>query len=194
MHVAESMLSEYPVHLVTAHGSHLYGLAHADSDDDVFIVADIPMNRPVAQTDGVDDRTIVPLNAFFASCWDGEPKALEALWSPVAERSPLLAEFARSFRVSGYKAEAHVRSRISRYRRTYLADEAPESLKAFKFRRHSLRLTLQLRSINDTGCFNPVLNANSRELINRLAADYSDPEQFAKLADAWLGWAIAPSY
>lgn len=191
MQIAQSMLDEHPVHLRTCHGSNLYGLVHADSDEDVYVVADIPMTRPVQKTDGFDDQTIIPLDAFYAACWDGEPKALEALWSPSAELSPVLTEFARSFKASGYKAELHVRSRISRYRRTYLTTEAPESFKAFKFRRHSLRLAIQLRSINDCGRFNPVLNRNSRDLINRLAADYTDPEAFDTLMDAWMSWATA---
>jgi predicted nucleotidyltransferase len=182
MHKALSWLKDAEVHLVTVHGSHLYGLAHADSDNDMYTVADLPMYRPVQSVDGDDDNTIVPLDAFFDACWHGQPKALEALWSPTAVKSPLLVEFSRTFRVgSGTAQDSFRRTREHLFR--------GENINKMKSRRHALRLAVQLRSIMETGRFNPVLNDHTKFLLTRVATRYDTQETFIPVMNAWFDWA-----
>ncbi len=182
MHKALSWLETAEVHLVTVHGSHLYGLAHADSDDDMYTVADLDMSRAVQAVMGKDDMTIVPLDAFMDACWYGQPKALEALWSPQATMSPMMAEFARSFRLGSGTAQ-----RSFRRTREHLLQTG--NIDKMKKRRHALRLAIQLRSVMETGRFNPELNAHTKALITRIANTYTTAETFIPVMEAWFDWA-----
>ena len=170
------------VHLVTVHGSHLYGLAHAASDDDTYTVADLPMARPVQGVAGDDDTTIVPLDVFMDACWRGQPKALEALWSPYADTSPMMAEFSRTFRVgAGIAQDSFRRTREHLFREG--------KIDVMKNRRHALRLAVQLRGIMERGRFNPKLNAHTKALLTRIATEYDTAETFLPVANAWFDWA-----
>lgn len=182
LHKAMSWLETAEVHLVTVHGSHLYGLAHADSDDDMYTVADLSMSRAVQGVTGKDDNTIVPLDVFMDACWSGQPKALEALWSPHATTSPMMAEFARTFRVGAGTAQDSFR-RTSEH---FFRDGKIESMKN---RRHALRLAVQLRGIMESGRFNPELNAHTKSLLTRIATEHDTAEKFLPVAHAWFDWA-----
>jgi hypothetical protein len=182
MHKARRGLQAADIHLETVHGSHLYGLAHADSDDDMYVVADLPMERAVQSTDGQDDLTIVPLDVFFFSCWRGQPKALEALWSPQAQMSPMMAEFARTFRVGAGTAQ-------DSFRRTREHLFQSGNIEKMKNRRHALRLAIQLRSIMETGRFNPELNARTKSLLTRIATQHQTAGTFIPVMNAWYDWA-----
>lgn len=182
LHKAMSWLETAEVHLVTVHGSHLYGLAHADSDDDMYTVADLSMSRAVQGVTGKDDNTIVPLDVFMDACWRGQPKALEALWSPRAVMSPMMVEFAHTFRVGvGTAQDSFRRTREHLFR--------DGKVEVMKNRRHALRLAVQLRGIMERGRFNPELNAHTKSLLTRIATEYNTAETFLPVAHAWFDWA-----
>ena len=73
----------------TIHGSHLYGTAHANSDNDTFTVyANEPRTRArwAKQHVGEDEDTLkTDLSTFMQYCDKGVPQYLEALWSTMAE-------------------------------------------------------------------------------------------------------------
>lgn len=149
--------------LRTVHGSRLYGLAHADSDRDAYVVV-ADRSRARQHLRGKDDWLVLGLDHFLSQCAKGVPQALEAMFSPVAESGPL-----DSFR-AGYRVGEPA------FRRTYL-----RTIKSFalagvehddaKRRRHALRLMLNLDEGLRTGRFNPRLTHRQADWVRTTAAD-----------------------
>jgi len=75
--------------LHTIHGSRLSGLNRPDSDWDWYTVVDKGRSRQVI--DGNQDNLTLTLDDFLRMVADGEPQALTALWSPLAETDPRYA-------------------------------------------------------------------------------------------------------
>lgn len=171
-------ITDAPLLLRTVHGSRLYGLAHENSDYDWYFVYDVELNRGNQSVHGDYDETVVPVRLFMEQLAEGMPKALEAFFSPFAERSPVLQELHRSYRVG---ATAAIRG-TRRVMRAYARDTG------FKNQRHALRSTLQLRDMMEYGRFNPVLTPERIALLNREAA--VDSEDFPEKAERWLSWAV----
>ena len=67
--------------LRSIHGSHLYGLAHANSDNDTYIVVDQGTRRAKQKIVGKEDVTVLTLGEFARQIHKGVPQALEALYS-----------------------------------------------------------------------------------------------------------------
>jgi len=137
----------------TRHGSHLYGLAHAESDEDWFTVV-AKKDGTTAHTrkkyathsvvDGLDS-VVVDFGTWLVGCEKGVPQFLEAMFSqqPEVDR---IANFRASFRVGTGVYQTYLRT---------IKSFAMED--TFKHKRHALRLALNMNSIRGTGRFNPTL-------------------------------------
>lgn len=143
--------------LKTIHGSRLYGLAHADSDYDFYEIHDQGRTRQAISGD--DDRTRIGLSAFMRQADAGTPQALEAMFSELADPSPLDA-LRRSYTANTAAAANRYRSTI---RSHLLGDQT------YKRRRHGLRLALNLNDLLTTGRFNPTLSDSAAATISDLA-------------------------
>jgi len=155
----------------TPHGSHLYGLNHADSDEDFYSV----YRREVKRTnhtrykwakqsivDGVD-TVRVDFGTWVRWCDKGVPQALEAMFSPV----PIVDE------ISAYRAAYRVG--ITNMRDTYyrtMDNFVQEG--SIKRKRHALRLFLNLRQANRYGRFNPRLTARQKFWVEQVAQRFDD--------------------
>lgn len=152
--------------LLTQTGSKLYGLNHATSDNDTYrIIPTIQNNRKrnAKQTiKGGEDEIIIDFKTFAQFAYDGQPQALEAMFSPIAT-----IDHMASFRENFY-AGLNQDAMIGRYRKTITKFAHGN----FKHRRHALRLTLNLEeAISNRGRFNPRLSEADRTMITEMAMD-----------------------
>lgn len=154
----------------TIHGSRLYGLNHANSDEDFYtVVTKTPVDsrwgrqtraRYAKQTtQNGEDSMVVDFGTWVEMCRNGVPQALEAMFSemPIEDR---IEDFRRGFRVG-----TEVYARYFRTIKSFaLADDSTG-----KKRRHALRLALNLRDIGRYGRFNPTLSAEDARYITFMA-------------------------
>jgi predicted nucleotidyltransferase len=170
----------------TVHGSRLYGLAHADSDDDFYTVVskDQTDNRWGRQTkaryakqkiSGNEDSMVVDFGTWVEMCKNGVPQALEAMFSDMALEDNI-AEFRRSFRAGPTAWE--------RYYRTIKSFALAED-DSIKKRRHALRLALNLSEMARTGRFNPTLSAEDARYVTNMATKSHDDVYGLALCLAW---------
>lgn len=145
--------------LRTIHGSHLYGLAHAGSDMDVYEVIATERGkrkRNIKQTinEGLD-KTVVDMSTFMHMVDECVPQALEALWTPVAEIDEI-NPFRTQYRVNRTKMrDVYVRTALNFARH----DDV-------KRKRHALRLLLNLGSALEFGKFNPRLTPLDKIILS----------------------------
>lgn len=133
--------------LRTIHGSHLYGLAHAGSDTDFYVVVDSGKTRQTI-SDGIDTNTI-PFDKFVDLCFKGVPQALEAMFSQIADVDEI-SYFRSGWRAAGSEV-------IDTYRRT-IKSLSLDDRHVQKYRRHAVRMAYNLNDIVRTGRFNPTLD------------------------------------
>lgn len=181
--------------LHTIHGSHLYGLAHANSDIDSYSIfignpegtfgehgMDTATTKKYAkQTFDQDGNDILKmhLSRFLNNAAEGSPQALEALFSPYAEFDPRYEAFFQGLRPSMELARARYRRTIINFAfkhggrsSTRAQREQKNDRERYKLARHSLRLTLNLNDLMRYGRFNPALSAEQAEYISELAQCY----------------------
>lgn len=145
--------------LRTVHGSHLYGLAHAESDKDIYEVIQTKRTtrkRNIKQTivNGVD-KTVVDLSTFMHMVDECVPQALEALWTPVADVDNINA-FRTQYRVNRAKMkEVYIQTALNFAQK----DEV-------KPKRHAIRLLLNLGAALEYGKFNPQLSNMDKFIIS----------------------------
>lgn len=136
--------------LVTIHGSHLYGLNHADSDLDFFrVVASRPRARVFVR--GGFDYVEFGLDQYMENVFNGSHQSVEAMFSPLAYIHPQYRPMFDNIRVTGADA-------FARYRRTIHSFSHGD----LKKRRHAVRLGFNLASLQETGRFNPVMTLDER--------------------------------
>lgn len=164
----------------TMHGSHLYGLNHATSDQDFYTVisrGSRGAKRKYAKQsikDGIDSMT-VDLSTFMYYCEQGVPQALEAMFAPAeAVEVDMIEALRRGYHVNTAKA-------TQRYRRTIRNFAEGD----FKKRRHAARLYLNMLEFQKTGRFNPRLNEEEKEYCTFIAL--RGPDQFGFWLDNALG-------
>lgn len=148
--------------LTTTHGSRLYGLAHATSDQDTYTVfTDAPDNLRHQSLKGADDQFWISLDQFLLLCADGTPQALEAMFSPMATCSPLMEAYRATYR-------APLGAMRMKYRRTVANFAEGDTLKK---RRHALRLALNLTDAERLGGrFNPTMTAERAAWLTATAS------------------------
>lgn len=181
MTTPDPKLLEEATLLLTHGGSILYGLNHANSDEDFYrVVKDefywqaigaYPSGKPkmlIAQhiNNGIDELT-VSFKTFSILAMKGSPQTLETMFSQLATIDRL-AEFRKD-----YFAGMGPDSMIERYRQTIHRF----CYGTFKQRRHALRLSINLtESMTNGGRFNPTLTPEQAAFITATAK--SSPEQF----------------
>lgn len=147
-------------------GSHLYGLAHANSDTDVYTVVDaVPTrkrNGVIATITEDLDTKIVDLSTFLRFADSGQPQALEMMFhqSPIFV-GPLMASYRAGYRANIGHMDSHYRNIINRL-----------DLRLVKHRRHGIRLALNLAQARRLGGrFNPALSDDDLALVRAWGAD-----------------------
>lgn len=154
----------------TVHGSALYGLAHKDSDLDVYEVYEGSAARLVhdyqARLTGPGLDTVRgSVEAFVRRAASGAHQSVEAMFSRQKEWAPGMFEkwgaYVEGFRVTGGEA-------FAKYERTIRSFCYSD----FKRRRHAVRLAFNLHSLRKHGKFNPELDGIQITLANRLAELY----------------------
>ena len=165
----------------TVHGSHLYGLAHENSDDDFYSVVNTVKKNKIKYAkqsivDGIDQMT-VDWGTWVNMCQAGVPQALEAMFS----QKPLFeAEGIREFRAA-FRMGSQARDRYYRTIDNFMAE--PD----VKKNRHGLRLALNLRDGLKYGYFNPTLTPR-QALWTTYHAKYTPLDDLREMA---LGMANA---
>ena len=146
----------------TVHGSHLYGLAHAESDNDFYTVLDKVKNarakyaKQTISDDGTDSM-VVDFGTWLDQCVSGVPQALEAMFS----NSPLvddISHFRSAYRVSTGASERYLRTITN-----FVFTQDP------KRKRHGLRLALNMYDFTRAGRFNPTLTPNEVDFVTEQA-------------------------
>lgn len=88
LQIREAELAKSRSILRTIHGSHLYGLAHSESDIDTYEVVLGCSKNFAWNRNEEEDANHIHLNRFQQAVENGAPQALEALFSPEAEIAP----------------------------------------------------------------------------------------------------------
>lgn len=149
----------------TIHGSKLYGLSHADSDDDYYRITPTryvtrKLNAKHKIT-GDEDVVTVDFASFTKLCQEGSPQALEAMFSRKA-----VSPFFESYRKNWFASDPNV---VAKYIRTIHSFSLNETEKQEKYRRHALRLSFNLDELVHTGRFNPTLSPQQVRIVKTLA-------------------------
>lgn len=166
----------------TPHGSKLYGLSHANSDDDFFIISptryvarkvgsQARRNQASQKFEGNNDIVAMDFKTFTNLADEGVPQALETMYSRAA-RSDYFEEFRQSYFCSSPAV-------VHRYMKTIKSFSMTEK-DPFKRHRHALRLALNLEEIVYTGRFNPTLTTENASRITRYAG-YDREKYFTEL-------------
>lgn len=198
MHMNRKEALEAGTLLLTPNGSRLYGLAHANSDEDYYRVVlddyfhDAVGKAPtgnrnrlihhVVNENGVDELT-VGFGTFARLAFDGTPQTLETMFS-----------------------QQSIIDRLEEFRHAYYASTGPDSMRDayrrtihrfiygnFKARRHALRLSINLEeAMRSGGRFNPTLTAEQATYIT--AAASSNPEEYIRTIEDINHYQISDSY
>lgn len=147
----------------TVHGSHLYGLAHADSDLDVYYVYEGTGTKLSQSMAGQDDSVRGSLDAFLQRAYTGSHQSVEALFSERKEYAPGMYEKYGHMLDNLYIGGAEV---YAKYERTIKKFSHSED---FKRRRHACRLSLNLHTLRNYGRFNPELSQPAITLCDNYA-------------------------
>lgn len=149
--------------LRTLHGSRLYGLSHSDSDYDWFEIYGWEKGRGRQRIAGTDDRTKTSYDRFMRYCEKGVPQYLEAMFSNVAEIDNMPFDRRKYY----HPGMTSVRDTYLRTIKSFWMSGVEEN--SFKKRRHSMRLVLNLRSLEEYGRFNPTLTPEEAAWVNHHA-------------------------
>jgi hypothetical protein len=148
----------------TVHGSHLYGMAHEDSDMDIYEVYEgqgTHLNQTI--TEHGLDICVGTLEAFTRRANSGSHQSAEALFSPVkeftSEGAARYGAYLAGFRITGSEVFAKYERTIHKF-----------CFGDFKRRRHAARLALNLADLRLYGRFNPRLTQANIEAITFVAA------------------------
>lgn len=171
----------------TVHGSRLYGLAHANSDEDFYTIvtkrqADTRVGRQTKaryakQTIiGDEDSMTVDVGTWLEMCRSGVPQALEAMFSDMPVGDDRLADLRAAYRTGPETWE--------RYYRTIKSFALQED-ETTKKRRHALRLALNLNQMARTGRFNPTLSLEDARYISAMAHKSHEDVYGLGLCLAW---------
>lgn len=183
--------------LLTPTGSHLYGMAHAGSDQDFYrITPDTYFWNAIGASptgnrkrmarqhinNGIDEITLA-FGTFARFAFDGIPQALEAMFSEQCIIDEL-TEFRNSF-----YAGTGMDSMREKYRKTIRSFAHGD----FKQRRHALRLSINLEeAMQSGGRFNPTLKPEQITTITEMAA--SNPASFIKGLESLNRYEIASNF
>lgn len=157
----------------TVHGSHLYGLAHENSDRDVFFVTDSKRrkSRHSFHEELGFDQVRVGLATFLRRVQEGSHQSVETLFSPYKVwHQEEYREMIEGYRVSGPEVFAKYERTIKNF-----------CYGDFKRRRHACRLSLNLYDPRGMGFFNPVMTELDKKFANEYARLLQGDDLVAKL-------------
>ena len=161
---------------VTPHGSHLYGLAHEDSDMDIYEVYDGKGQKLTQTTDGIDDYVRGTLEAFVNRAHTGSHQSVEALFSKQKKWEPGMyekyGEYVEGMRITGAEVFAKYERTIKKF-----------CYGDFKRRRHACRLALNLDGLRKHGRFDPELMQMEVKWCETYAKLYEGDELWRKLTE-----------
>jgi hypothetical protein len=149
--------------LGTVHGSRLYGLSHPGSDYDWFDVYGWEKGKARQKIAGEQDRTRTSYDRFMRGCEKGVPQFLEAMFSQQAHHDEM--PFDRNLYY--HPGLTNVRDVYQRTIKAFWMEGTEQD--SFKLRRHSMRLVLNLRSMQESGRFNPTLTPEQVLWVNHHA-------------------------
>lgn len=150
----------------TPHGSRLYGLAHAGSDNDTFVVHPSSARRARQTISGGEDLMRMNFEYFLQHAAIGSHQSLEAMFSKQATVDHF-SELRADFRAAGPEV-------MDRYLRTAKKFATSDS---YKKRRNALRLLLNLRDIERYGRFDPTLSERQVKLVSESAHEGEFPSE-----------------
>lgn len=153
----------------TLHGSRLYGLAHADSDHDVYEVYTGKGRSLLQRTDGTDDSVKGTLDAFLQRAYTGSHQSVEALFSKKKVWEPGMFEMYGPMIESLYIEGGEVFSKYERTIKKFCYSD-------FKRRRHACRLSINLRDLRKYGRFDPTLTETQALLASGYANNFEGDE------------------
>ena len=135
----------------TVHGSHLYGLAHASSDRDVYYVYEGSGRNLRHTMKGDDDSVRGTLDAFLERAYTGSHQSVEALFSQKKDWAPGMFERYGAMLNRLYIEGGEV---FAKYERTIKKFAYSDNIKK---RIHAARLSINLRELRRHGRFDPTL-------------------------------------
>lgn len=154
----------------TAHGSHLYGLAHAGSDRDYMVVYN-DSRRAVHKVNGSEDVVRVGIYDLVEKAQGGSHQFLEGVFSQQKEwQDETFRPFLEALRVPG----SSIAPKYIRTIKRLCHDD-------FKFRRHAVRLSFFLDDLREFGRASPTLSAERIERANELATLHKEGDLFRVL-------------
>lgn len=163
----------------TVHGSRLYGMAHSQSDHDVFTVttANRTRARHTITENGRVDHVSVGLDTYLKRVFEGSHQAVEALFSPYKEwggsdSAHFFRPYLEGLRITGSTV-------FEKYERTIKSFCYGE----FKQRRHAVRLSWNLAGLRSEGRFNPVMSPASVAIATWTAEEFEGDELWKRLSD-----------
>jgi predicted nucleotidyltransferase len=155
--------SRYEVLFKTRHGSFLYGLNHAGSDEDFFTVVSKVKSRKAKFSRqsivGGIDTTMIDLGTWLHYCEAGVPQSLEAMF---ASGDNVLVDNIAPLRL-GYRAGTQTWDRYLRTIKSFAMEDT------YKTKRHALRLALNLAELRGSGRFNPTLTQEQKSWVGLFA-------------------------
>lgn len=156
----------------TVHGSRLYGLNHAGSDEDWYSVI-LGLSKTTQKISDNQDIIAMDYSTFLSQAEKGVPQALESMFSTrvVFDHIP---SFRRNF-VPNYG------STIDTYGRT-IRGFARSSKDSLKRQRHAIRLTLNLDKLWKTGRFDPTLDTTEVAVVRSLEHVMDSEELISQLS------------
>lgn len=149
----------------TVHGSHLYGLAHGESDLDVYNVYEGKSLKLRQSMSGKDDSVRGTLDAFLARAYTGSHQSVEALFSKQKVWAPGMQEMYGPMLDRLYIEGGEVYAKYERTIKKFCHED-------FKRRRHAARLTFNLQMLRTYGRFDPTLTEFEVELCDMYATNY----------------------
>ena len=161
------------------HGSYLYGLAHSQSDIDLYrvILTEDKHYNSHKVYGGQWDFTVLSLDRFVDQVNKGVPQALEALYAQHAYHHSDYWHYLRGLRPDRYTVAAT-------YWRTALNFAEGD----YKSKRHALRLALNLFDFMRDGFFDPRLSDAEITLVNTYAR--FDTKEFRVFIRSYLEYSL----
>lgn len=158
----------------TEHGSHLYNLAHTDSDYDFYEVYYYPYQyepkrKASQQIINQIDTTRVSLDRFTSLCFKGVPQSLETLFSPEECWSDVHNDWYIISHNIKTNLKFHMPEIMDTYHRTswnFYKDGTDKKIK------HAFRLLINASELREACEMNPRLNARQVGELNGLVNSF----------------------
>ena len=162
--------NDFPIALATQHGSKLYGMDNAGSDDDWYLVLDDSMSSRRAlskqRKSGDDDRMLISMQQFIELIAEGSHQALEAKFSPFAYKAPVPYEAMINKTIPSNVGVGHkYRSAAKSFMASGIEENSEKKIK------HSVRLSADYGDYLAQDKIQPLKTPNQRRIIEQIASE-----------------------